>query len=210
MSIDQDELDDTNDDTTTNHSMPDPFVLAIELCRIAVNAKAIEPALKRLRKLGHDIEKAERKLAAVQAQAEQTNVELAAREAAIDERERALDARAAEIESSLTDARDDLAQREQNITRLESTWRNLGEPQDVMSGFRSPEFSPLQKARMAHGRQPGKDLDPLLSSEPDGVPAAAIDALIRRDVGDERSDAQGNVFAPSTLTRSTEHKRGIV
>jgi hypothetical protein len=72
--------------------------------------------------------------------------------------------------------------------------------------LRSPEFSPLQKARMAHGQPPGKDPDRLLFSEPAAAPAAQIDALIRRDVGDERSDAQGNAFAPSTLTRSISHK----
>jgi hypothetical protein len=77
-----------------------------------------------------------------------------------------------------------------------------------MSGFRSPEFSPLQKARLAHGQQPGRDPDRLLFSEPDAAPDHGIDAYIRRDVGDARSDAQGNAFAPSTLTRSTEHKRG--
>jgi hypothetical protein len=37
----------------------------------------------------------------------------------------------------------------------------------------------------------------------------AIDALIKRDAGDERSDHLGNAFAPSSLTRSTEHKRGV-
>jgi hypothetical protein len=105
-------------------------------------------------------------------------------------------------------AEGELVEHEQKIARLEAAWRNLGEPETVLRGFQSPEFSPLQKARRAHGRPPGKDLDPLFSSEPDTAPAQAIDALIRRDVGDARSDAQGNVFAPSTLTRSTEHKRG--
>jgi len=105
-------------------------------------------------------------------------------------------------------AEQDLAQREQRIARLEAAWRNIGEPADVMSGFRAAEHTPLQKARLAHGRQPGKDLDPLSLSEPDAAADVAIDALIRRDVGDARSDAQGNAFAPSTLTRSTEHKRG--
>jgi hypothetical protein len=78
-----------------------------------------------------------------------------------------------------------------------------------MSGLRSAEHSPLQKARMAHGRPPGRDLDPLFS-EPDVVPAA-IDAMIRRDVGDETSDSQGNHFAAaSTLRRDLSHKtKGI-
>jgi hypothetical protein len=100
----------------------------------------------------------------------------------------------------------ELVEREQKIARLEAAWRLLGEPETVLRGFQSPEYSPLQKARMAHGQLPGRNLDPLFS-EPDAAPDR-IDAYIRRDVGDERSDAQGNRFSPSSLTRSTEHKRG--
>jgi hypothetical protein len=104
------DYDDDNTDATAaaSHSMPDPFALAIGLCQIAANAKAIEPALKRLRKLGRDIAKAEQRLAGLSAAAEQTNAELAARTAAIDERERALDARATAFESELQEARDEL------------------------------------------------------------------------------------------------------
>jgi hypothetical protein len=75
-------------------TMPDPFALAIGLCQIAANAKTIEPALKRLRRLRRDIEKAEQKLAAVTAQAEQTQTRLAEREAALVVRQAALDERA--------------------------------------------------------------------------------------------------------------------
>jgi uncharacterized protein (DUF3084 family) len=89
--------------------MPDPFVLAISLCQIAANAKAIEPALKKLRRLGRDLEKAEAKRKAITAEIEQKQAELAARAAALDERERVLDARATEFESSLQEARDNLA-----------------------------------------------------------------------------------------------------
>jgi septal ring factor EnvC (AmiA/AmiB activator) len=98
-----------DDDTVAaNHSMPDPFALAIGLCQIAANAKAIEPALKRLRRSGRDIEKAQQKLAAVTAEAEQTNAELAEREAAIDAHEAAIAQREAEFEASLHEARDNL------------------------------------------------------------------------------------------------------
>src|SRR6516225_4054982 len=100
--------DNTDGTAAANHSMPDPFALALGLCQVAANAKAIEPALKRLRKLGRDIAKAEQKLAAVIAQAEQTKAELAARAAAIDERERAVTQREDEFQASLAEARDDL------------------------------------------------------------------------------------------------------
>jgi hypothetical protein len=194
-------MSDHDDDTAANYSMPDPFVLAIELCRIASSPKTIAAALKRLRKLGRDIGTAEQKLAAVQAQAAGI-VEAAQTEvkAIREDAQRRLEAAAT--------AEDELVEREQKIARLEAAWRFIGEPADVMSRFRSPEFSPLQKARVAHGQVPGKDPDRLLFSEPDAAPVEAIDALIRRDVGDERSDHLGNAFSPSTLTRSTEHKRG--
>jgi hypothetical protein len=104
-------------------------------------------------------------------------------------------------------AEQNVGERERKISVLENYWRGLGEGPDVWSGLRSPEYSSLQKARMAYGQQPGKDPDPLFPfAEPDTASAAAIDALIRRDVGDERSDHLGNSFSPSTLTRSTDHK----
>jgi hypothetical protein len=190
---------DHDDETEAHYSMPDPFVLAIELCRIASSPKTIATALKRLRKLGRDIDAAEQKLSRLQAEA------AGIAEAAQTEVKAIHEAAAQRLEAAGT-AEQELAQREQKIARLESAWRNLGEPADVMSGFRSPEYSPLQKARMAHGQQPGRDPDRLLFSEPDAEPDQAIDAYIRRDVGDERSDAQGNAFAASTLTRSIAHK----
>jgi hypothetical protein len=91
MSINQ---DDEIDDSDRGHSAAvDPFLVALQLCSIATNAKAIEPALKRLRKLGRDIEKAQQKLAAVQDRAAQTNAALDARAAALDD-ERARSMRA--------------------------------------------------------------------------------------------------------------------
>jgi hypothetical protein len=143
---------------------------------------------------------------------------VAARDEARRETGEIVEAAQAEVKAIQADARQrldaaataeqELVERAQKIARLESAWRNIGEPADVMSGFRSPEFSPLQKARLAHGQQPGKDPDRLLFVEHDAASDQDIAAYIRRDVGDERSDAQGNAFAPSTLTRSTEHKRG--
>src|SRR5215468_2707549 len=93
MSIDQDNdepIDGTADDEAI-YSMPDPFSLAIELCRIAAKPATYAAAVKKLRKVGRDIAAAEQKLAALTARTEQT-------EAALAEHEAELAARSAEIE----------------------------------------------------------------------------------------------------------------
>ena len=204
--------DDTDDIADTGAPMMvDPVAAAIaltdlvdqwtKLYKLAIDSKANKARLRAAAKLDQRIADAEAKRAAIEADAAAIVTKAENKVKAIhDEARQRLDA----IES----AEQELAEREQKIVRLEAAWRNIGEPADVMSGFRSPEFSPLQKARLAHGQQPGRDPDILGFSEPDVAPAAQIDALIRRDVGDARSDSLGNAFAPSTLTRSTEHKRG--
>jgi hypothetical protein len=179
---------------------------ALDLLVALTKPKEMRKKVLAHRRLERNIADAEQKFAAITAQAEQVQAALDERAAALDVREAAISEREAGIESSLADARDELAQREQKTARLEAAWRMLGEPADVMSGFRSPAYSPLQKARLAHGQPPGRDPD-LLFSEPDTAPDQRIDAYIRRDVGDERSDAQGNAFAPSTLHRDISHKR---
>jgi hypothetical protein len=201
---DHDDTDDTEDFSTP---ALDRVTAALALCDfvaelhdLAVNGKAYKAGLKKLRKLEKEIAVLERNIAAATTRAAELvgqahkDVEAIHQEA----RQRLEAVEAAEQEVTL---------REQKIARLEAAWRNIGEPADVMSGFRSPQFSPLQKARISHGQAPGRDPD-IYGFSRDAEPAVAIDALIQRDVGDERSDAQGNAFAPSTLTRSTEHKRG--
>jgi len=201
-----------SDDTDTDDystSMVDPVAAAIaltdladtlyKLYNLATADKAQKARLRAAAKLNRQIADAEAKRAAIEVDAAAIVAKAEGDVAAIrDEAQRRLEAAEA--------AEDELAEREQKIARLEAAWRLLGEPADVMSGFRSPEYSPLQKARLAHGQPAGRDR--LLFAEPDAAPDHGIDAYIRRDVGDERSDSQGNRFAPSSLTRSTEHKRG--
>jgi hypothetical protein len=180
-------------------AMDDLFRASLGLCQIAKN-QTVATQLKKLRRVLRQVADAEAKVIAAEEHAAEIVAKAESEVAAIhDEAQRRLDAAVAHEQ--------ELATREHRITALEASWRMLGEPADVMSGFRSPEFSPLQKARMAYGQSAGKDVDVLgLSREPE--PTAAIDALINRDVGDARTDHLGNAFAASTLTRSTEHKRG--
>jgi hypothetical protein len=180
----------------------DHFATAIIALRdLALNAKIKPAQIKKLARLERRVTDSQAKLAVVEVQARELVARAEHDVAAIrDDAQRRLEAAAA--------AEQELVEREQKIARLEAAWRNIGEPQDVMSGFRSPEYSPLQKARISHGQQPGKDPDRLLFVEHDAASDQDIAAYIRRDVGGARSDSQGNAFAPSTLTRSTEHKRG--
>ena len=178
----------------------DRFGDALALCHLAWNSQKTKQSLKKLCKLEKDIAAANTKLAAAEAKAAEIVAKAQSDVAAIhDEAQRRLEA----AES----AEEQIAQRERRIAQLEQSWRLLGEPADVMSGFRAPEHTPLQKARLAHGRQPGRDPDVHFFTQ-DAEPVVAIDALIRRDVGTETTDAQGNAFAPSTLRRDLSHKRG--
>jgi hypothetical protein len=193
--------DDNTDDTKTNHStMPDPFALAIGLCQIAANAKAIEPALKRLRKLGRDIAKAEQKLAAVIAQAEQTKAELAARAAAIDERERAITRREDEFAASLQEARDNLAGYYRQVEEADRHIRyRILSHADLLGGY-NPQLQDL----------PSWDvLKRLVVGLPDDPPPLERDVArppidLSDTFADPRADRHGAQFL-GTLTRDVSH-----
>src|SRR6516164_4460460 len=130
----------------------------IALRDLVLNAKVKPAQLKKLAKLNRQYVDVQAKFASVETEAAQIVAKAQADVAAIHEQaQRRLDAAAA--------AEQELEQREQKIARLENSWRNLGEPADVMSGFRSPQFSPLQKARAAFGLPAGRDPDPLNLSQ---------------------------------------------
>jgi hypothetical protein len=205
MSIDHDDEDDEghHDDGDGMTDFLDRFADAIIAFRdLSLNAKIKPAEIKKRAKFDRQLAAAQAKLAVIEVQGRELVARAERDVAAIrDEAQRRLDAAAA--------AEEELAQREQKIARLEQSWRYIGEPETVLRGFQSPEFSPLQKARLAHGQPAGRDLDPLNLSQ-QAEPTAAIDALIKRDVGDERSDHLGNSFSASTLTRSVEHKRSAI
>jgi hypothetical protein len=194
--------DNTDATAAANHSMPDPFALAIGLCQIAANAKAIEPALKRLRKLGRDIAKAEQKLAAVTAQAEQMQARLAEREAAVVARDAALDARATEFESSLQEARDHLRGYYDSIAEADRHIRfRILSHAGLLGGY-NPQLQDL----------PSWDvLKRLVAGLPDDPPP-----LEREVVSYPRIDASDTFFDPhadrhggqflGTLTRDVSHR----
>ncbi|MFZ2082666.1 MAG: hypothetical protein WAV38_39620 [Xanthobacteraceae bacterium] len=172
--------------------------LAGELHDLAINNKTYKARLRRQAALEKKNAAAEAKLAAAEAAAAEIRAKAESDAKAIrDEAQQRLGA----AES----AEAELAQREQKNARLEAAWRYIGEPQDVLSGLRSPEFSPLQKARMAHGQPAGKDPDRLFS-EPDAAPAMPIDAL--SDTSDDpAADRQGAPFLGGLSRDVSHHKR---
>jgi septal ring factor EnvC (AmiA/AmiB activator) len=195
--------DNTDDTAAANHSIPDPFALAVALCQVAANAKAIEPALKRLRKLGRDIAKAEQKLAAVTAAAEQTNAALAQREAAVVAREAALDARASEFENSVQEARDNLTGYYNSIAEADRHVRyRILASADLLSGY-NPQLQDLPSWDVLKRLVVGLPDDPP-PLERDVASHPRIDAL-SDTFSDPHADRHGNVFL-STLTRSVSHK----
>jgi hypothetical protein len=186
------DYDDDTDDTAADYSMPDPFVLAIELCRIAASPKTMAAALKKLRKLGRDIDAAEQKLAAVTAKAEQKQTELAAQAAALDARATELDTRATEFESSLQEARDNLRGYYDSIAEADRhvRYRIMGHA-DLLAGY-NPQLQDLpswpQIRRLVAGLP--DDPPPLEREAPFH---SRIDAM--SDVSDDpNADRHGNVF----------------
>jgi hypothetical protein len=187
MSIDQD--DDSIDDTEANCLMPDPFVTALELCRIASSPKTIATALKKLRRLGRDIDAAEQKLAALTAQSEQT-------EAALVEREAELAARSAEIERRKTEF--------ENLRR-EAHEHLRGFYDSLAQEDRRIRYRILSSANLLHGYnarlQDLPDWPAIRQMVPDlaaDLPAPSAE-VISENV---REDWSGNIFSPSTLTRT--------
>ena len=176
----------------------DRFADALDLCRLAWDSQKTKQSLKKLQKLEKDKAAANTELVA--AKAEAAEIRAAAHRDA-----KAIHEAAAQRLEAAESAEQELAQREMKIARLEAAWRYIGEPGDVLSGLRSPEFSPLQKARMAHGQPPGKDPD-LLFSEPDAAPAVRIDAL--SDTSDDpHADRQGAQFLGGLSRDVSHHKR---
>jgi hypothetical protein len=196
-----------DDDTAAaNHSsVPDPFALAIGLCQVAANAKTIEPALKRLRKLGRDIEKAEQKLAAVTAQAEQKQTELAARAAAIDEREHAITQREDEFESSIKSAHAELRQAHDSLADTDRRIRyRILSSADLLAGF-NERLQDLPTWPQIKQMVPGLPDDPPL--ERDVASHPRIDAL-SDTFSDPSADRHGNAFLGELTRDVSHHKRG--
>jgi len=197
MSIDQ-QTDDNIDDTA-DHSTPalDRITAAIsfvdfaaDLYDLAANHKAYKARLTKLRRLERDIAAAEQKFAAITAQAEQVQAALDARAAELDERSRALDAREAEFASQAGDVRDEL---HGHHARLEQTHRQLIHRIMSTTGILGEWNWDLQSPPT------WEQLRRMIADLPPDLPTAPSAEVVSENV---REDWAGNIFSPSTLTRS--------
>jgi hypothetical protein len=151
------------DQSEADHLTPateSAFELFKNLLALVANEKAFKVRLAGLHRALQAADETQKKLVAAQTEFEayQTKVraELAEELAALRKRQAAVEV-----------GEGALVEREEHIRRLELAWKHLGEPADVQSGFRHPEFTPLQKAQRAFAQQPAAEL-PLHSSGFDG------------------------------------------
>jgi septal ring factor EnvC (AmiA/AmiB activator) len=182
------------DDDTESLPAPAPvdrFADALALLTTMRNAKEIEVALKRLRRLERDIAAAEAKLAAVTTKAEQTAAALAEREAASDARAAALDTREAEVEDQIREAHDHLRAYHSEIRQADRSLRyRVLASADLLHGYNPtlqelPDWPEIQ-------RTIGLSVDPPLAPPAD-----------HQEVRNVRHDWAGSVFSPdSTVTRT--------
>jgi hypothetical protein len=190
MNIDQDD-DDTNTIDADHGDGPefDPFATAIALCEIAQRAKPIAAALKKLRKLGCDIAAAEQKLSQLRAEAAAIAAKAESDASAIAEQSRVLDERTAEFEASVAEAHATLRASHDHIADMDRRIRyRILASADLLHGF-NERLQDLPDWRAIKQMIPGL---------PDDLPAPAAE-IVSQNV---REDWSGNIFSPSTLTRT--------
>jgi hypothetical protein len=183
--------DDDNIDAGDEATMPDPFSLAIELCRIAAKPATYAAAVKKLRKLGRDIETAERKLSKVQADAAVIAAKAESDASVIAEQSRALDAREAAFASQAADVRDELRE---HHNHLEQVHRRLAHRLMATVGILGEWNWDLQSPPT------WQQLRQMIADLPADLPAVLPTEVTQDTVA---QDWTGHTFVPgSTLTRS--------
>jgi hypothetical protein len=179
----EDETDDVFTNEQNNAAPPDAYAVLVDLLALVADAKAAKRRLRELRQAEAALVAARGELDDAQLEHEvkwaKDRAELEAERAAVQKRALAVAAREASVEA-----------RHQTIAKLERAWRNLGEPESVISGFQAPEFSAIEKARRAHrGVVEHDDLAPSQAESPAGV----------------RFDRHGQAFpADTTLTHQPD------
>jgi hypothetical protein len=197
MNID-DETDDAADEAGNGHDFGsameqiDLFGAAIALCQVAQRAKAVEGALKRLRKIGRDTLVAERKLADIEARAADTAAALAEREAELDRRQAAIERRETELEVSLREAHDSLRQYHDNLAQQDRRIRyRILSSADLLHGYNErlqelPDWPAIKQ---------------MIPGLPPDIPATPPAEVVSENVREDWT-GQHTFIAGTTLTRT--------
>jgi hypothetical protein len=141
-------MTDETDDEMIEPSAPiaaDPFVALANLLALVADPKVFKSRLHGLHQALTAVTEGQAKLAAERATLDQetaaARAELATERADIEKRRLAVHG-----------AEGSLALREKRQAELEKLWHDIGEPNEVVNGFKDPERPALHKALRAHGR----------------------------------------------------------
>jgi hypothetical protein len=174
-----------------DHSAPmaDPVLIALELCRIAASPKTIAVALKKLRRLDAQYADTQAKVAALTAQAAAIDTALTTRVAELDRRQVEIERRETEFEVSVREAHAALRASHDNLGEVDRRLRyRIASSADMLHGFN-------EQLQDLPSWQQIKQMVPGLS---DDLPAPTAE-VVSQNV---REDWSGNIFSPSTLTRT--------
>jgi hypothetical protein len=191
--------DDTTDTATEqpDHRSvpPDAFTVAFNLIALAADPREFKKKLQGLHRALTAVDEGMARLAADRAEHDRA---IAAERAELAAERDALMKRRVDVHQ----AEASLAERREYIIKKEAAWKNLGEPDEVIRGFQSPQYSPLEKARRAHRGEP-------IATEP-GPPDAG-DAVTPRTVvvGREGTTLAQTIEAPApAAARARPSRRG--
>jgi hypothetical protein len=189
--VDHDDDTDEHDGSDRGHSPPsaDPVLVALQLCTLA-NNKTVATAIRKLAKLDRQFANTQAQVSALAAYAEQINAKLDARAAALDERDRALTQREDELAASCQEAHATLRASHDHFSEVDRRLRyRILSSADLLHGFN-------EKLQMLPNWQQIKQMIPGLPADLPATPPAEV---VSENV---REDWSGNIFSPSTLTRS--------
>jgi hypothetical protein len=191
MSINQDDDDHDADHGDGIASFLELLAEAIIAARDLAHSAKIKPAeIKKRAKFERGLVEIQAECAALTAHAEQTKAALDERAAELAAREVVLEEREDKFEASVAEAHDQLRRFYNSIAEEDKRIRyRILSSANLLHGF-NERLQDLPDWRQI------KQMVPDLPADP---PASAPEVVVTREV---REDWSGNVFAPSTLTRS--------
>ena len=192
-----DHVDDTDEHDGSDHGhsplAADPVLVALQLCAVA-NNKTVATAIKKLRRLDRQYADIQAKIAALTTEAERTEAKLAQRAAELAAREAEIERRETEFAASCQEAHAALRASHDNLSEVDRRLRyRIMASADLLHAF-NPQLQTLPDWQQIRQLVPGL---------PPDLPATPAAEVVSENV---REGWSGDIFSPSTLTRSIIHK----